>query len=287
MLPSLDSDLLRTFLTVAEQKHFTRAGQLLGLTQSAVSLQIRKLEQQLDTELLQRDNRRVELTAAGEAFAGYAQRLLDLQHEAVRQVRDLNGALSLRVGMPDVYASRHLPAVLEPFLGDHPGLIPEVTCLVSTELQRRFATGELDVVLGIRHDGDPQAEVLGYEQLAWVRGRRLELDRDGPVPLALYPDYCVFRAHGLRALNQLGRPWRIVYTSESSAAIDIAIDRGYAVAIKAASTLSPRWVQLAEEDGLPTLEPVAVELHLAPRADASARQFAALLRERMRSELAG
>jgi DNA-binding transcriptional LysR family regulator len=287
MTPSLDTSLLRTFVTVAEVHHFTRAGKLLGLSQSAVSLQIRKLEELVGVALLGRDSRGVTLTAAGHAFLGHARRILSTQAEAIASIRALEREARVRIGLPDVYAVQFLPEVLAAFRPDHPGVHPEVTCDVSTELLRRFDDGALDVCLAVRHDPGSQGEVLGHEPLAWVAGEPLALAVEEPVPLALYPEPCVFRAFGLRALGKVSRPWRIVYTSQSSAAIDIAIDHGHAVAIKGRSTVKPSWRQLGEADGFPPLEPVQIELHAAPGLGDAGAELAARLRSLVREALAG
>lgn len=284
---SLDTQLLRTFVTVAEVKSFTRAARLLALTQSATSLQIHRLEELTDAELLHRTKRGVQLTAAGEAFMTYARRILDLQDQALRSVRKLPTGGRLRIGLPDVDAIRYLPSVLERFAEVHPEVQPEVHCDVSTRLVEAFDAGQLDVCLTIKHDHEPIGTVLGEDDIVWVCAPELSLGADEPVPLAVYPEYCVFRAHALRALADAGRTFRIVYTTQSTSAIDIAINRGWAVAIKASRVVEPGWRVLGEEDGLPRLEPVQVELRRSPTSQAPGiADFTDLLESAVRDDLA-
>ncbi len=285
---TLDTQLLRAFVAVAEVGSVTKAAKLLALTQSATSLQIQRLEELLDSELFLRSRRGVRLTAAGEAFLVYAKKLLALQDEAIRSVREVPDSARLRIGMPDVYAIRYLPEVLARFGELRPDVRPEIRCEVSTKLFDAVDEGACDVCLGVKHDREAVGEVLGKEPIAWVASPDLALAKDEPVPLALYPEFCIYRAHGLKALADAGRPWRIAYTSQSSSAIDIAVDCGWAVAIKSRRTAKPGWRELGEGDGMPPLEPVILELRRSPAADSPAlRELCGLLAEAVRADLEG
>lgn len=284
-MSSLDLQLLRTLVTVADIASITRAARLLGLTQSTASLQLQRLEERLEVKLLDRSQRGVVPTAAGEAFLVYARRMLALEDEAIRSVRGAGGG-QIRVGLTDVDATRYLPSVLERFAAAHPDVQPHVTCDVSTALVERFERGELDVCLSIQHTPDSRGEVLGVDPIVWVAAADFELDLDAPVPLALYPELCIFRAHGLRALAGAGRRGELVYCSQSTAAIDVAINQGWAVAIKSPRACDPGWRVLGEADGLPALEPVTVELRRTPARNAPwIDGFAALIAGAVRPEL--
>jgi DNA-binding transcriptional LysR family regulator len=264
---SLDLQLLRTLVTVAEVSSITRAAKLLGLTQSTASLQLQRLEERLEVTLLSRSQRGVVPTAAGEAFLVYARRMLALEDEAVRSVTGRGGG-HVRVGLTDVDATRYLPSVLRRFAAAYPEVQPQIICDVSTALVERFERGELDVCLSIQHSPASSGAVLGADPIVWVAGPELALDPAAPVPLALYPEYCIFRAHGLRALAGAGRRYEIVYVSQSTAAIDVAINQGWAVAIRSPRAVEPGWRVLGEDDGLPPLEPVEVELRRTPARNA-------------------
>ncbi len=285
--PTLDTDLLRAFVAVAELGSITRATPFLGLTQSAVSLQIRRLEDQLGAQLFHRSSRGVTLTSNGEAFAVQARQILDLHAKAVHSLwRPPGDREEIRLGINDVYAARHLAPVLDELRRTHPGARPIVVCDVSTALVEAFDGGRLDVCLSLRHDPTSDAEVLGEEKLVWVASPELEVAPDEPVPLAVYPEYCVFRATALRALAGVERDWRIVFTSQGLAAIDLAIDRGWGVAVKTASTVEQRWRVLGADQGLPALGSAIVELRRSPTNDAApVRDLGDLLAARLRQAI--
>ena len=282
---AFDSTLLRTFVTVARTRSFTQAAKLLGLSQSATSLQIRRLEDAVGASLLHRTKRGVQLSAAGEGFIVYADRILALHEEAWRSVRPSRTPQTLRVGLPDVYAERHLPGVLERLRGEFPDVVPEIHCAISTEVVERFERGELDVALFVRHDPEVGGEIVAQDSLRWVCAEDADLADCDPLPLALYPEYCVYRAHGLRALADAGRRYRVAYTSQSTSAIDIAIDRGWGIALKATATVARRWRALGPDDGLPELEPIDLELRRSPtRTSAAIDRAAALLEAAVRDD---
>lgn len=286
MTPSLDTDLLRAFVTVADLQSFTRAAGLLHVTQSGISLQIRRLEEALETRLLDRGPRGIRLTAAGEAFLVYARRILTLHEEAAQRVRRSDATGQLRLGIPDVYAIRYLPPLLQRFRERFPDVRPEIFCAVSTRIVERFEQGELDVCLTVKHGGGAGGDVLGDEPIHWVCSAHLQPGPDEPVPLAVYPEPCVYREQGLRALAQIGRSWRIVYTSQSSRAIDLAVDTGFAVSIRSRSTLDPGWRILGEPQGMPPLHPVQLELRRAPTTQAAPlKEFCELLEHHVRHDL--
>lgn len=281
----LDPQLLRTLVTVAEVSSITRASRLLGLTQSTASLQIQRLEDQLGTVLLTRSQRGVKLTAEGEAFLVYARRILQLQDEAMRSVNQPAGG-HVRIGLTDLDATRYLPGVLQQFAEAHPAVQPTVYCDVSTRLVERFERGELDVCLSIQHGPESRGTVVGTDSIAWVACSDLDLAPEAPVPLAVYPEYCIFRARALRALAGAGRSWQVVYSSQSTAAIDIAINQGWAVAVKSRRFVDPAWRVLGGDDSLPPLEPVQVELRRTPTRDEPwVREIAGLLEQAVRADL--
>lgn len=278
MARSLDTQLLLTFVTVADVGSFTRAARLLGLTQSAASLQVRRLEDRVGSALLLRTNRRVTLTAAGEAFIDHAREILALQDRAFESVRPRPEGRGVRLGMPDVDALRYLPTVLEELAERHPGVQPEIICDVSPSLVEAFERGDLDLCLYVAHEREAAGTVVGDDPIAWVAHPNLALASDAPVPLALYPDYCAFRSRGLRALADAGRAYSIAYVSQSTAAIDIAIDRGWAVAIKSRRIVRPPWRELFPDEGFPALEPARIELRQSPARDSPVlRDLAELL----------
>ena len=147
MTPNLDTDLLRAFITIADEQSFTRAADLLGRTQSAVSMQIKRLEDVLQVRLFDRDGRRIRVTPEGQALMGYARRMLRLNDEAINHFLEPELSGPVRIGSPDDYASYLLPRVLGAFAQSHPGIEIDVTCDNSTDLLPLVQRGDLDLAL--------------------------------------------------------------------------------------------------------------------------------------------
>lgn len=258
---ALETDLLRTFVAVADVGSFTRAAPFLNLTQSAISLQMRKLEERAGSPLFERTGRGVKLTDAGRALLPYAQKLLATEQEATAALRLMRSAPRVRVGMPDVYAEQLLAGIVDALARFDVGL--EVCCDVSWRLEERLRRAELDVALVVEHE-ERGGEVLLEDPLAWAASERLEVSPDDPVPLALYPNPCTYRARALAALVSAERAFTITFVTQATAAIDLAVDMGLGVAVRSRSTLRPGWRELDEDHGLPALQPAVLRLHLAP-----------------------
>lgn len=232
MLPiNLDPSCMRAFLAVAEAGSFTAAGQRLGRSQSAVSLQVKRIESQLGVTLLARGPRNVGLTPAGEQLIERVRRLIALNDELAEGARAPEVAGAVRVGVPEDFASTHLPALLREFTQRHPRISLEVTCELTLPLLDRFAAGDLDLVLFKRRPGGPDGEVLLREQMVWVTGELGETPAaSAPLPLVCAPRPCVLRNLATRALEAAGRPWRIAFSSGSLAGNHAALHAGLGIA---------------------------------------------------------
>jgi DNA-binding transcriptional LysR family regulator len=280
MSSNLDSDSLRTFIAVAECHGFTAAAQRIHRTQSAISQQIRRLEATLGVTLFVRNSRRLTLSREGEAFFAYAQRILSLHEEALAAVSADARPDVLAVGMPDDYAEHVLPDILPRFAANHPEVRPDIHCAMSSELIRLMHTGQLDLALAIRHTARSEGQTLCREPLAWVAGPIASGTDMDPVPLALFPEGCTYRARGLNALLLTGRAWDIVYTSQSPTGIRIAVEQRGVVSILQRRTVPHNWRILGEKDGFPPLPDAELELHRSPTAPIRpASAFADLLAE--------
>jgi DNA-binding transcriptional LysR family regulator len=278
MLPNLEGEVLRSFVTVAECNGFTAAARRLNKTQSAVSLQIKRLEAMLGVRLFQRTSRRLVLTGEGAAFLIHARRILRQHEEAVAAVNPALAEPVIRVGMPDDYAELFLPRVLHDFETRYPRVRPDIHCDMSWELLRRLDAGDLDLVLAIRHAARSAGRTLCHEDIVWVAADDFANAAMGPVPLVLYPDNCPYRARGIEALSRIGRDWRVVYTSQSPTGIRIAVQARGAVTITSRRTVPANWRILGEDDGFPALPPAELQLHSAPSASyLAAGDFADLL----------
>lgn len=262
--PGLDPDLLRSFVLIAEGGSFTRAAQAVGRTQSAVSMQIRRLEETLGQPLLLRSARGVEPTRHGQWLLEHARRLLALHDEIHATFRQPVVAGPVRLGSPDDYAIRWLPGILAGFAAAHPAVQVEVTCAPSHELVERLEEGELDLTL-ISEGNEPpgaRARWLWRGPLLWVG--RPEVARRRPVPLALASGGCSWRMAALTALEAAELPWRMTYTAASlSGSLAVAL-AGLAVTVSMPTPLPDGVRQLGAEEGLPPLPDFAIGLLRGP-----------------------
>ena len=266
MAHGLDSDLLRSFVAVAECKGFTAAADRIHRTQSAISQQIRRLEQVAGVTLVERSSRKLSLTHEGESFLAYARQILRLHEEAIASINTSAYQRSLRIGMPDDYAEHVLPQMLPRFTTLHPTVRPHIHCAMSTQLLRRMSAGELDLALTIRHSTQSGGELLCRENLVWVAGPNSAPPPDGPVPLALFPEGCAYRARGIHALSTAARDWNLIYTSQSPTGIRIAVEQQGAVTVNARRTTPGQWQWLEAGHGMPALPSAELELHRSPTA---------------------
>ena len=273
-LPLLELDVLRTFIAIAETGSFTLAANAVFRTPSAVSMQIKKLEETLGVSVLSRDARSVSLTQDGEMLMGYARRMLALNREAVSKfiVPDIAGVV--RLGSPDDYGERVLPSVLKRFAQTHPCIAVDVTIDQSVNLRRRMAERQLDLTLfTICRHVPPEAEVLLTEPIVWGGAKGGCAHLREPLPLSIWEENCVWRADALEALGREGRDYRIAYMSAHTAGQRAAILADLAVAPLPKSFIGDEIVALGPKEGLPALSNYNLAMIVAP--DASAPVLAA------------
>lgn len=249
-LPDLDLDLLRGFVTVAERGGFTAAGQALGLTQSAISLKVKRLEELLGKPVFVRGPRRVTLTREGETLLAYARRMLALNEEAVRRFLTPPIEGRLRLGVADHFVPRHLAPVLARVARTWPELRLEVQVGRSQALRAALAREELDLVLGKRRDGETEGRVIFAEAVVWAGAPGFAPPAGRPLPLAMLPQGCLFRDRALAALARAGIAAEVVYTSPSLQGVAAAAEAGLAVTVMGRSGLP---AGLAEVERLPPL----------------------------------
>lgn len=249
-IPDLDLDLLRGFVTVAERGGFTAAGQALGLTQSAISLKVKRLEDLLGGPVFLRGGKRVALTPEGETLLAYARRMLALNEEAVRRFVSPPVEGRLRLGVADHFVPRHLAPALARLSRTWPELRIEVEVGRSHELRARLAREELDLVLGKRRDGETEGRVIFTEAVVWVAAPDFAPPSGRPLPLAMLPQGCMFRERGLAALARAGLASEVVYTSPSLMGVAAAAEAGFAASVMGRTGLPEGLVEL---DHLPPL----------------------------------
>jgi len=259
---NIPTELLRTFVKVVDLGSFTRAGEVVGRTQSAVSLQIRRLEELLGAVLFVRGTHRAKLTDEGVILTGYARRMLALNDEAASSLRRPRVAGSVRLGAPHEYTASLLPVILGKFAQSHPGVMLEVTCDLSKNLLARQEKGEFDLVIALHDDPDERGgtKVL-TEPLVWITSLDHERHTERPLSLVLAPPPCIYRSRVLHTLGCQQRPWRIAYMSSSYSGITAAVRAGLGVTLLAGSTVPEGVRTLGERDGFPAMGLLDVRLY--------------------------
>jgi len=272
---NIPPDLLRAFVAVVECGGFSQAAERLLRGQSAVSLQVKRLEDRLGVKLLDRNPRRVALTPEGELLLDRARRILRLNDELVAQFSEVELSGLVRLGAPEDFATSHLPAVLARFARAHPRVALEVTCELTLEVIERFRTGGLDIALVKR---EPLGGIGGIrvwrEPLVWVAGDRRLAEPDGPLPLAVSPRPCVYRKRATDALDAAGRSWRIAYTCGSLAGTHAAVRAGLGVTVLPKAMVPHDLTMLdAVSFGLPDLADTEMALLSAPQLSPAAQRL--------------
>ena len=257
-------DLLRTFVTVVNVGGFTRAAERVNRTQSTISLQIKRLEDLLGKQLLVRGPREVGLTPDGEILLGYAREMLRLNDTAVSRLTepDLTGVV--RLGTPEDFATAHLSDVLAAFARSHPSVALAVQCDLTLRLLDRFGNGEFDLVLVKREpQGAAGGDKVWREPLVWVAGDGFDVEVGLPLPLVLSPHPCVYRKRAIDGLKQVGRDWRIVYTSPSLAGTQAAVRAGLGAAVLPRDMVPDDFRVLDDSFDLPHLDDTEIALYRA------------------------
>ncbi len=265
----IDPDLLRTFVFIAEEGSFTRAGQRAGRTQSAVSMQLQRLEQLLGHTMVSRGRGgTVHLTPHGHILLERARELLALNDQIWSSFRAPVVQGVVRLGSPDDYALRYLPSILKRFAEAHPSVQVDVLCLPSHDLVEHLKAGELDITLcsdGMEPAGWP-AVPLWRAPLSWITSTRYAPHRQDPLPLALAADHCNWRMAAVRALDAAGRRYRIAYRSGTQIGSQAPVLAGLAVTVATTSWLPEGLRAMRPDEGLPTLPEFGILLLKSPDA---------------------
>jgi DNA-binding transcriptional LysR family regulator len=254
MAALIDVEQLRTFVAIADERSFTRAGDIVCKTQSAVSMQMKRLEERVGRPLFARDGRGVRLTEDGERLLDYARRIVRLNSECLASFEDAALTGRVRLGVPDDYAERYLPEILVRFSQTHPRAEVTVVCEPSPMLMDRVQGGDLDlaIVTQVANRGGA-AEVVRIERLLWVTSARHAVHEETPLPLALGRPTCDWRQAATSRLEAQGRAFRILYASWNSSAVGAAVQAGLAVSVLPESAVRSGMRVLGPSDGFPAL----------------------------------
>jgi len=256
--PSIDSELLRTFVAIADQGGFTKAGEVVNRTQSAVSMQMKRLEDDVvQRPLFQKDGRVLNLTAEGQVLLGYARRILKLHSEVFNTLREPHMVGTVKIGTPDDYVMRFLPGILSRFAQAYPLVQVEVHCESSAQLLQRQ---DLDLSIVTREPGKEIGQILRQERFVWAEAVGFCPHERTPIPLAMFNSDCFCRLWASNALDAAGREYRVAYTSASLAAIMAVVSAGLAVTAQLESLITSDLRVLGEADGLPQLPSASIVL---------------------------
>ncbi len=235
--PNLSTELLRTFVAVVEADGFLRAAERLHKTQSTVSQQIQRLEEEIGTKLFKPNGRKRALTTAGETFHGYARRMIDLQENALAAIAGPQPAGQLHLGVSNSLSDGPLPTLLG------------------------FERGEFDAVLVLDEPGGARnGIVLESSQMVWIGPESWEWDRSEPLPIASFDNPCGFHKAATTALDRARIPWRLVYTTSSVTGLIAAVRAGMAVTVRTPHALQPGTSLVQTALGLPELPALDIVL---------------------------
>ena len=256
----LDLSVMRTLTVVVETGSFARAARLIGRSESAVSLQMKRLEEQLGEAVFVRSGKAMVLTAAGETLLRYARRLLDLNAEALAAASgSLGGQVTL--GVPHDVAETWLPAVVAGFARHHPSVVLRTVEGRSHVVLDRLANGEIDLAVAVTAVPPQDALWSGNLPMIWIGPRDFVFDRAGPLPLAVFDPPCAFRSAATATLDQAGIGWSVAYSSSNLSGLWVAVHVGLGVTVRTPAALPSGLAVLGREAGLPELPPLFISLY--------------------------
>lgn len=262
MARTLDLSSLRSFVAVADVGGVTRASGFLNLTQSAVSMQIKRLEDALGQQLLDRSGRGVALTGAGAQLLGYARRMLDLNDEVLARMTDqaFEGAITLGVPHDIVYPV--IPRVLHRFAQDFPRMKVQLMSANTRKLKEKFGRGECDLILTTEDGVEPGGETLLTLPLVWVGAPGGTVWRTRPLKLAFCPN-CIFRQGVLAALDDAGIAWDLAVDSDQTGTVEVSVAADLAVQVLLDGTIGTLFEKIQHGGALPDLAQKQVNLYIA------------------------
>ncbi|VXA77493.1 MULTISPECIES: LysR substrate-binding domain-containing protein [Aeromonas] len=278
---NLDLDALRSYVLGLDCGSFALAAQRLCRSTSAVSAQLKKLEQQCGTELVMKRGRHLVPTASGERLLGYAKRLLELNDEAVLALKGELLQGEIRLGVQEDFGESLLPAVLGPLCRQHPALRMTTRIDRNAQLMKGIREGTLDMALAWQHPEEKMdAHLIDLVSLQWIAHPNWDpaplLARGEPLPLVLFDAPCLMRSRALKALDDAGIPWRIAFTSQSLGGIWAALQAGLGITVRSAIGMPASLSPLA--DALPSPGTLGVVLLGAGNGSGEAeRQLQSLL----------
>ncbi|MGV3742654.1 MAG: LysR substrate-binding domain-containing protein [Burkholderiaceae bacterium] len=273
---SLELDLLKTLVAGIDNGSFARAADKIGRSQSAVSLQMKKLEDQLDIALFDKQGRSLVLTPAGKTLYDYATRMLELHDEALAAVKGVALRGHVRFGMSADFENSWLPVALARFSRADTGVTMDIHIERNSRLAERIAQGELDLALFFSRKKVAHAEPIAQLPMIWIGQQGFAFASGEPIPLLLLELPCIFHQAAVGALDQAGIKWRIAVTSPTQGGLWAAAAAGIGLTVRTAVSKPPLLADLGEALELPELPEIGLYLALSPQ---SKNEVAERLRE--------
>lgn len=263
IIMNLQIENLRTFIAVADTKGFTRAGLQVNRSQSAVSMQIKRLEDEVGKTLFERIGKSVKLTADGNLLIKYARRIVREHDDAVLALSKPGLQGFIRFGSPEHYTAGILPKLLARFAASYPDVLVEMRCENSDVIKAAVETGDLDI--GICTQMTAGGQVIYHDPVVWIANAAFSHYKDKTLSLGVFEEDCIFRTWAIEALEKAGIKYRIVYVSRSISGILDAVRAGLAVAPVVMSNVPEDLKIVGQEEGFPVLPVSNIVLHKVKR----------------------
>lgn len=265
-MKNLPMDLLRAFVSVAQLGSFTKAGEILGRSQPAVSLQIQRLEELVDESLLARNGKSLELTDAGQNLYTYANQILNLNDLALSELSKNVVSGKIRLGIPSEFATILLPKIVSRFAKAYPNITLEVNCELSKKLLSKAGKDSHDLILALEDNPSKTwSDLVKTDELVWVASAEHRIHKSPVVPLIAAAEGCIYRQRATALLDQIKQPWQIVYTIPDLSGIQQAIQEGLGVTVLAKSTVPENLRILPPSARFPDLGKVGITLVASSR----------------------
>jgi DNA-binding transcriptional LysR family regulator len=265
-MKNLPMDLLRAFVSVAQLGSFTKAGEILGRSQPAVSLQIQRLEELVDESLLARNGKSLELTDEGQQLYTYANQILNLNDLALSELSKNIVSGKIRLGIPSEFATILLPKIVSRFAKAYPNITLEVNCELSKKLLSKVGKNSHDLILALEDNPSKTwSDLVKTDELVWVASAEHRIHKSPVVPLIAAAEGCIYRQRATALLDQIKQPWQIVYTIPDLSGIQQAIQEGLGVTVLAKSTVPENLRVLPPSARFPDLGKVGITLVASSR----------------------
>ena len=260
-MKNLPMDLLRAFVSVSQLRSFTKAGELLGRSQPAVTLKIKRLEELVDQKLFLRGGKSLELSDSGVALYNYAKQILTLNDLAISQISKSTVHGKIRLGIPSEFATVLLPKIIGRFAKAYPNVALEVNCELSKYLLTRAGRESHDLILVLTdQDADLDGDLVKTDELVWVSSKKFNRAKQEAVPLIVASEGCIYRHTAMTGLSNASLSWKIVYTNPDLMGIQYAIQEGLGVTVLSRSIVPENLHILSASAGLPSLDRVSINI---------------------------